>query len=65
MVRAIFSAVILRCPSAARASKDGSEVFNVIYDCQQLITEQLIDYVRMDAARDAPHHEEGRVLEAA
>ena len=26
------------------------EVFNTIWDCQQLITEQLIDYVRMDAA---------------
>jgi mannonate dehydratase len=26
------------------------EVFNTIWDCQQLITEQLIDYIRMDAA---------------
>ena len=26
------------------------EVFNSIWDCQQLFTEQLIDYVRMDAA---------------
>jgi mannonate dehydratase len=26
------------------------EVFNSIWDCQQLITEQLIDYIRMDAA---------------
>ncbi|MGD0166001.1 MAG: D-mannonate dehydratase ManD [Gaiellaceae bacterium] len=26
------------------------EVFNTIWDCQQLIEEQLIDYIRMDAA---------------
>ncbi|MGA9762087.1 MAG: D-mannonate dehydratase ManD [Gaiellaceae bacterium] len=26
------------------------EVFNSIWDCQQLIAEQLIDYIRMDAA---------------